>query len=133
MRPIRVSDSGLKPARWNVAMTAALAELHRAGRVPDTLRFYRYPKSLLIGRDWVLGRKAGVDRIRRKKIELARRITGGEPIWVHPGILAFDLVADHRLAGTHPGKAADRVRAGVTDGLRRLGLPARPGPLTDIQ
>ena len=27
-RPMRIVDTGLRPARWNVAMTAALAELH---------------------------------------------------------------------------------------------------------
>jgi len=46
MTPIRVIDTGLRPVRWNVAMTAALRELHRAGRIPDTVRFHRYPPSV---------------------------------------------------------------------------------------
>jgi len=46
MTPIRVIDTGRKPAHWNVAMTAALRELHRAGRIPDSVRFHRFPPSV---------------------------------------------------------------------------------------
>ncbi len=38
---LRLVDTGLGDARWNVALTAALAELHGAGRIPDTLRSRR--------------------------------------------------------------------------------------------
>jgi len=133
MRSIRVADTGLKPARWNVAMTSALVELHRAGRIPDMLRFHRYPFSLLIGRNSILGQEARVDRLGLQRTELARRMTDGDPIWVNPGILAFDLIADRGVANVHPGKAAHCVRSGIVNGLRRLGLPARPGSLTDIE
>ena len=42
--PIRILDTGLRPARWNVAMTAALAARHADGATPDTVRFHRYPR-----------------------------------------------------------------------------------------
>ena len=133
MRSLRIADSGLKPARWNVAMTSALVELHRAGRIPDMLRFHRYPFSLLIGRNTTMYQEVRVDRLGLQRTELARRITDGGPVWVNPGILAFDLIADREVADPHLGKAAHRVRSGVANGLSRLGLPARLGSLTDIE
>ena len=133
MRSFRVTDSGLKPARWNVAMTAALVELHHTGQIPDMLRFHRYHFSLLIGRNTMLSQEAGASRLGLQRTEMARRITDGAPIWVNPGILAFDLIADRSIADLHPGRAARRVRSGVVNGLRRLGLPARLGSLTDIE
>src|SRR5215470_6380018 len=106
MRSLRVADSGLGPARWNVAMTAALIELHHTGQSPDILRFHRYPFSLLMGRNSILGQEADVNRLWLQRTELARRITDSAPVWVNPGILAFDLIADHRVADLPPGKAA---------------------------
>ena len=40
--PMRLLGTGLLPARHNVAITVALAELHTAGQSPDTLRLCRY-------------------------------------------------------------------------------------------
>ena len=51
--PIRILDTGLRPARWNVAMTAALAARHADGAAPDTVRFHRYPACVLLGRSQV--------------------------------------------------------------------------------
>ncbi len=48
---LRIIDTGVKPSRWNIAVTAALLELHRIGATPDTVRFHRYPRSVLIGRN----------------------------------------------------------------------------------
>jgi len=114
-------------------MTAALIELHHVGQIPDMLRFHRYPFSFLIGRNSALTQEAHVNRLGLQRTELARRITDSAPIWVNPGILAFDLVTDRRVAEPHPGRAAHRVRSGVANSLRRLGLPARLGSLTDIE
>jgi choline dehydrogenase-like flavoprotein len=43
--PVRVIDTGLRPARWNIAFDQALIELHRGARIPDTIRFLRFPRS----------------------------------------------------------------------------------------
>ena len=46
---LRLVDTGTASARWNIAATAALAELHAEGRIPHTLRLHRYPVSALLG------------------------------------------------------------------------------------
>ncbi len=46
--PLRLLDTGLMPARWNVAMTATLIERHARRQIPDTLRLHRYHTSVLL-------------------------------------------------------------------------------------
>jgi len=125
--PIRLLDSGLKPARWNIAMTAALAELHRAGRIPDTLRFHRYPRSILLGRNQVLAQEVDVERCRSDGLEIARRVTGGGAVYMSPGILAWDVVADRGRLGLRLADAAETILNAVASGLARLGLRAKHG------
>ncbi|HWM49082.1 MAG TPA: biotin/lipoate A/B protein ligase family protein [Xanthobacteraceae bacterium] len=132
MTVLRVIDSGVAPARWNIAVTAALAELHRAGSVPDTLRFHRYPRSVLLGRHQVLDREIDTEQCRRRNLEIARRVTGGGAVYMCPGILAWDLVMDRAQLGARLGAAAEHVCATVADGLRRLGVAARVDPPNDI-
>lgn len=123
--PLRVVDTGLKSARWNFAMTAALAELHRAGEAPDTLRFLRFPPSAIVGRHQILAREVRLDYCRANGIETARRTTGGGAIYMDPGILAWEIVAGRRLLGGGLSEATERVCTAVAAGLARLGIPAR--------
>lgn len=122
---LRILDTAEMPARWNVAMTAALTELHRAGRIADTLRFHRYPAAVLIGRHQNLGQAVHVSRCRAAGIELARRVTGGGAVYMAPGALAWDLVIGRDTVGSRLNHAAAAVGEAVAAALARLGLPAR--------
>ncbi|MDT3685380.1 MAG: hypothetical protein RO009_10105 [Pseudorhodoplanes sp.] len=106
-------------------MTAALTELHRAGRIADTLRFHRYPAAVLIGRHQNLGQAVHVGRCRAAGIELARRVTGGGAVYMAPGALAWDLVIGRDTVGSRLNHAAAAVGEAVAAALARLGLPAR--------
>jgi lipoate-protein ligase A len=126
MRPsVRVLDTGVKPSRWNIAMTAALTELHRLGHSPDTLRFHRYVPSVLIGR---LQHAPAV----LQHVELARRVTGGGAVYMDPGILAWDLIAARTVLGSGLERAAERVSAAVAAGLSSLGAAAEFRPPNDV-
>jgi lipoate---protein ligase len=125
---LRILDSGMMPARRNIAATAALAELHRDGRSPDTLRFHVYPRSVLIGRHQVFAEAVNADYCRRNGLEVARRVTGGGAVFMSPGILAFDVVADKRRFGESLALAAARVCTGVVAGLAQLNVSARRRP-----
>src|SRR5262245_4922802 len=92
--PIRIIDTGLMPARWNVAMTAALAELHEEAEIPATLRFHRYPRCVLLGRTQDVGRAADLVYCRSEGIDIARRVTGGGAVFMCPQVLAWDVVVD---------------------------------------
>jgi lipoate-protein ligase A len=122
---LRIIDTGVKSARWNVAATAALLELHRIGATPDTIRFHRYPRSVLIGRHQKLEQEVDVERCRRDGVEIARRVTGGGAAYMSPGILAWDIVAGRARFGDSLEDVTLRVGAAVAAGLRRLGSAAK--------
>lgn len=122
---LRIIDTGENAARWNVAMTAVLAEMHRAGRIPDTLRIHRYPASVLIGRHQLLDQAVHLDACRTDGVEIARRVTGGGAVYMAPGALAWDLVIARKTLGAELGQAAAMVGKGIARALGQFGLPAR--------
>jgi lipoate-protein ligase A len=129
---IRILDTGLAPARWNVAMTAALVRQHGAGEAPDTVRFHRYPACVLLGNGQRLSRAVDVGYCRRRGIEIARRVTGGGAVFMSPRMLAWDVVLQR---GSHVDRLAALtacICAAVAAGLARLGAPARFEPPQSI-
>jgi lipoate---protein ligase len=129
---IRWLDTGLGSARWNIALTAALAELHRAGDIDDSIRFYRYQPSVLIGRHQSVETEVRIDRCRQLNVEIARRMTGGGAVYMDRGVLAWDVVACRgRLAkGIHDASAV--LCAGIARGLEPLGMKAVFRPPGDV-
>lgn len=131
--PIRMLDTGVAPARWNVAMTAALVERHAAGLTPDVLRLHRYQPCVLIGRSQVLTEVADADYCRDKGIEIARRVTGGGAVYMSPQILAWEVVVARSVIGADLEAATRRVCEGVAAGLKSLGVAAQFRAPNDIE
>jgi lipoate---protein ligase len=121
---IRILDTGLAPARWNVGMTAALVRLHGAGQAPDTIRFHRYPACVLIGHGQQLSQAVDVPYCRRRGIEIARRVTGGGAVFMSPRMLAWDVVLRRASHGGLVGLTR-AVCSAVAASLARLGVSAR--------
>jgi lipoate-protein ligase A len=130
--PLRVLDTGLNTARWNVGMTAALVELHQRAEIPATLRFYRSGPAVLLGRHQSLRREVNVVRCQHDGIEIARRMTGGASACMGPGILAFDLVVPRSEFSARLSNSIAWVSIGVAAGIARMGLPARFQPSGSI-
>jgi lipoate-protein ligase A len=124
-----VIDTGLNGARWNVAVTAALADLHAAGRIPDTLRLHRYPLSVLLGRNQPLP-PAVATACARRGAEVARRVTGGGSVAMSPGVLAWDLVTARRWPSLEGAAAA--IGDALAAALTRPGLAASFRPPGDV-
>lgn len=128
-----VIDTGLAPARWNLAFDQALLEAHRERRQRDTIRFIRFPRAAIVGRHQCLAREVNVAWCEAHGVELARRITGGGAIWMEPDILGWELVLSRH------GIAADlaAVGAGVGEAVARalveLGVRARFRPRNDVE
>lgn len=130
--PLRLIDTGLSDARRNIAVTAALAERHAGGHAPDTLRLYRFPRAVLLGAGQRLDEAVDVAACRAAGIAIARRVTGGGAVYMGPGVLTFDLVAERRRLGGELAAIGARVGAGLAAGLARLGIAARFAPPNSI-
>ena len=63
-KPFRVIDTGLRNGRENIAFDQAMIDLHKAGELPDSIRFLRFPPTALIGRHQSLSQEVRLDHCR---------------------------------------------------------------------
>ena len=95
----RIIDTGVRDGRANIAFDAALIELRQQDRVPDTIRFLRFPPTALIGRHQDLSREINLEFCARDGIGTVRRITGGGAIYLDEGQLGWELVFHRKALG----------------------------------
>lgn len=130
----RVIDTGLRAGRANIAFDQALIDLHRAGEIPDTVRFLRFRPTALVGRHQAVAAEIKQDYCRDKGIGVARRITGGGAIYFDEGQLGWELVFRRRTLGLSDlGETARVICEAAASGLRTLGIDARYRPRNDIE
>jgi len=90
-KTLRVLDTGVMEGRLNIAIGQAIVEAHQQGRVPDTLRFLRFPPTVLVGRHQALGQEINLEYCGENEIGVARRITGGGAIFETTFLLAGEI------------------------------------------
>ncbi|MBX9905180.1 MAG: lipoate--protein ligase family protein [Burkholderiales bacterium] len=130
----RVIDTGLRDARRQIAFDQALIEARQSGRIPDTIRFLRFPPSALVGRHQAVSHEIRLEHCRTHGIGIARRITGGGAIYFDEGQLGWELVFHRSTLGI--SSLADLTREiceAAAAGLSRLGVDARYRPRNDIE
>ena len=130
----RAIDTGVRNGRKQIAFDEALVELHRTGKVPDTLRFLRFPPTALVGRHQAMRREVKVDHCLANNIGLARRITGGGAIYLDENQVGWELVLSRKRLPM-PDLAAYTVAIceAAADGLSTgFAIPATYRPRNDI-
>ncbi|MCL4766339.1 MAG: lipoate--protein ligase family protein [Hyphomicrobiaceae bacterium] len=131
----RVIDTGVREGRLQIAFDAALIELHKRGRSPDTVRFLRFEPSALIGRHQAMSHEVRLDYCRANGIGLVRRITGGGAIYLDQGQVGWELVLSRRrlpmpALGDYTRAICEAVAAGLSSAF---GIDARFRPRNDIE
>jgi lipoate---protein ligase len=133
-RTFRVIDTGLREGRRQIAFDQAMIDAHRDGRIPDSIRFLRFPPTALIGRHQALSSEIRVDYCRANGIGIARRITGGGAIYFDEGQLGWELVFHRATLGISSlSDLAREICEAAAAGLSRLGVDARYRPRNDIE
>lgn len=134
MKPFRVIDTGIREGRRQIAFDQALIDLHKAGRIPDTIRFLRFPPTALIGRHQVLAKEVKLAHCRARGVGVVRRITGGGAIYFDEGQLGWELVFHRSTLGIASlGELARAICEAAAAGLARLGVEAKYRPRNDIE
>ena len=131
----RVIDSGVRDGREQIAFDDALIELHREGASPDTVRFLRFPPTVLIGRHQAVSHEVRLDHVRAAGIGLVRRITGGGAIYLDEGQVGWELVLSRRRLpmpglADYTGAICEAVAMGLS---RAFSIPAAFRPRNDIE
>jgi lipoate-protein ligase A len=103
-------------------MTAALTQLHESGEIPATLRFHRYPRSVLLGLNQPCS-AIDFEFCQMNGIASARRVTGGGAVFMSPDILAWEIVTPLTWFVSLERAASVNSEA-IAAALRQLGLNA---------
>lgn len=133
-RTFRVIDTGIRDGRRQIAFDQAMIDAHKAGKIPDSIRFLRFPPTALIGRHQALSREINLDYCRANGIGMVRRITGGGAIYFDEGQLGWELVFHPSTLGI--GSLSELTRTiceAAAAGLSRLGVNAKYRPRNDIE
>lgn len=118
-------DLGFRDPRKNLALEEAILRAVGEGGQPPTLRIWRNPRCVVIGRGQRLEEEADLAACERLRIPVLKRPSGGGAVYHHPGNLNFSLFLP--LSGPWSSVRASQERL---SGLlarelgRRWGLPA---------
>jgi len=133
-RTFRVIDTGVRDGRRQIAFDQAMIDAHRAGTIPDTIRFLRFPPTALIGRHQALSREIKLDYCHARGIGVVRRITGGGAIYFDEGQLGWELVFHRSTLGIGSlSELAREICEAAAAGLSKLGVAAKYRPRNDIE
>ncbi len=133
-RTFRVIDTGIRDGRRQIAFDQAMIDAHKAGAIPDSIRFLRFPPTALVGRHQALSREINLDYCRANGIGVARRITGGGAIYFDEGQLGWELVLRRSTLGISSlAELTRRICEAAAAGLSRLGVNAQYRPRNDIE
>ncbi len=130
----RVIDTGVRDGRRQIAFDQALIDTHKAGKIPDSIRFLRFPPTALVGRHQALSREIDLAHCRANGVGVARRITGGGAIYFDEGQLGWELVFNRSTLGISSlAEFTRRICEAAAAGLSRLGVDAKYRPRNDIE
>ncbi len=123
-------------AYTNMAIDEAILRTRAAGKVPNTIRFYRWrPSAVSIGFFQSIEEEVDVESCAELGVDIVRRLTGGGAVYHDSdGELTYSLVVDAENPKV-PTDFLDSYRVlcdGIVRGLRRLGLDARFHPVNDV-
>jgi lipoate-protein ligase A len=133
-KEFRIIDTGVREGRANIAFDAALIEARQAEKVPDTIRFLRFPPTALIGRHQDLSREVDLEYCNANGVGTVRRITGGGAIYLDEGQLGWELVFHRSSLGIAAlPDIAREICTAAAMGLSELGIDAKFRPRNDIE
>ncbi|WP_127901113.1 lipoyl protein ligase domain-containing protein [Solirhodobacter olei] len=134
MTPFRIIDTGVRPCREQMAFDQALIECHKAGVIPDTLRFLTFPPSVLVGRHQAISQELHLPACRAAGVGIGRRITGGGALYLDEGQFGWELVFSKKSLGlTTLGEVARALCEACAAGLSKLGPAVRYRPRNDLE
>ena len=132
---VAVVDSGLASGIHNAALDRAglASRAQNSGR--DTLRFHRSYPTASVGRHQALDRELRLDYCRRHGIEVVRRSSSGNALYLDPAQLGFSLLVRRPAVWTEfvLQQLLERGSAAVAAGLRQLGIAATIKLPNDIE
>jgi lipoate-protein ligase A len=131
MDPWRLIKLETGNACRNMAIDEAILRARIAGRVPNTLRFYRWkPSAISIGRFQRASEEVYLEACRRLRVDVVRRITGGGTVYHdYKGEITYSVVVREKDVGSKDVISAyNMVCGGLVAAAKILGVTADFNP-----
>ncbi len=129
---LKVLDTGLKDAAWNIAMDQALLEY--ADKLGPFLRFLSFsPECVLVGYFQSVIQEVRVEYCRKEGIDINRRITGGGAIYFDPSQLGWEIIGTKQDFPYNLRELSKIFGSAVSFALKRIGLSAEFRERNDIE
>ena len=130
----RLLDTGLSAPAQDVALSRALLEARHAEEIPNTLRFSRVTRCVLLGCQQSAEQALDLDYCRARRIPVQRRITGGRAAYLDERQLLWELYVRRTDIGADSLDAvARRLCHAAATALSALGTDARYRARRDIE
>ncbi|MCL2642631.1 MAG: lipoate--protein ligase family protein [Candidatus Bathyarchaeota archaeon] len=132
MNTWRILPFEVRSAAWNMAIDEAILQACIAGKVPNTLRLYRWsPSAVSIGRNQVVDDTVYLQTAKQFGVDVVRRCSGGGTVY-HDcnGEVTYSVVAKTFDIGNLNDIASVyfKIYEALTDALRLLGISADFNP-----
>jgi len=122
----RVLDLEYENPYMNRALEEAVARKVGERLVPNTIRFWRNPNSVVIGRFQSVALEVNLEACRKYKTRIVRRFTEGGAVYHDRGNLNYTICfhKEHRLFKKDVLETFTTLAQAVIEGLKILGVPA---------
>jgi len=118
-------------AAMNMAIDEAILDARIAGKVPNTIRFYRWkPSAVSIGRFQDVYDQVSLDNCEKESVEVVRRITGGGAVYHDSdGEITYSVIVKREDLGAEDVTAGyDKICGGLVKALELLRVTADFNP-----
>ncbi len=132
----RFLDTGYKTAAENMALDETLLNCKSRGISPDTLRLLRFkPPAVLVGYHQDVEQEVRLEFVRRRGIDVNRRITGGGAIYFDETSVGWEIIASKNSLPSYSdvGSLFEMMCRGIVKALRLLGVKASFRPRNDVE
>jgi lipoate-protein ligase A len=136
MEEFRFIDVEIHSAFENMAIDEAVMLAMKKGKVPPTLRLYRWsPSAVSIGTFQGMKDEVDIEFCESRGIDYIRRITGGGAVYHDfDGEVTYSIIMpkDHRLAPSDILESYRVLCGGIVRALEHLGIEGEFKPINDV-
>jgi lipoate-protein ligase A len=118
----------------NMGLDEACAHALAQGKVPPTIRFYRWkPSAVSIGYFQSLAQEVDVKECAKQGVDIVRRRTGGGAVYHdYEGEITYSVIAPESLFEKNIVESYKQVAQGIITGLDKLNVKAEFVPINDL-
>ncbi len=136
MEKWRLLDTGRRSAAENMALDDVILKCRSDHLIPNTVRFLQFdPPAVLVGYNQDVEQEVRLDYVKRRRIDINRRVTGGGTIYFDKSSIGWEVIAssDSISCGQCKEELFKVMCEGPIRALNIIGIRAAFRPRNDIE